>query len=115
MSFENYKYVPLTPQQVDKLAIDIDQQKVHGTWLMAPGQDPSDCFTLLGALSSQAVEHLQRLNIIHTYEYMDKTTGTNKFNQPMFMSCSFLDKADMMRVEKRLNQIRQAISRRNVH
>lgn len=111
MSFEKYQYVPLTPQKVDTLARDIDQRKVHGTWLMAPGQNPADCFVLLGAMPPAAVERLKRLNLIHTYEYMDKMTGTNKHGQPTFMSCSFLDKADMVRVDKRLKEIRQSIGR----
>jgi hypothetical protein len=111
LSFEKYKYVPLTPEQVDMLAGDIDRRKVHGTWLMAPGQNPSDCFTLLAALPKSAVERLRRLNMIHAYEYMEKSTGTNQFGQPTFMSCSFLDKADMLRVDKRLKEIRNAIGR----
>lgn len=111
MSFENYNYTPLTPQKVDMLSRDINQHKVHGTWLMAPGQDPSECFILLGALPPAAVERLKRLNLIHTYKYMEKSTGTNKHGQPTFMSCSFLDKADMVRVDKRLKEIRQSIGR----
>ena len=93
------------------LAGDIDARKVHGTWLMAPGQDPSDCFIVLAVLPAAAVDRLKRLNMIHAYEYMEKSTGTNKHGQPTFMSCKFLDKADMLRVDKRLKEIRQSIGR----
>jgi len=113
-SAKKYNYVPLSPQKVDQLARDIDQRKVHGTWLMEPGQNPADCFLLLGALPPAMIDRFKRLNLEHTYEYMHEATGVNSKGQPTFMSARFLDKRDIARVDKRLKEIRNAIGRTGI-
>jgi len=113
-SAKQYNYVPLTPQKVDRLARDIDERKVHGTWLMEPGQNPADCFLLLGMLPPAMIQRFRRLNLEHTYEYMHEAVGVNSKGQPTFMSLRLLDKRDIARVDKRLKEIRNAIGRTGI-
>lgn len=110
-----YSYTPMTPQAVDALARDIDARKVWGTWLMAPGQDPSDCFLPLAHVPPAVFDRFARLNLVHSYAYMSESTGKNSKGQPTFMAMKFIDKVDMLRIDKRIAQIRAAITRSEKH
>ena len=87
-----FKYTRKTPAELEELAWDVVSGKVFGSW-MIPGS-PVVSFMPLALLGPEESATMQKLEIIHCYEYKSEAGPVAANGMPIFMSVRFLDRTD---------------------
>ena len=107
------EYVPLSDEELKKLALGVINQQVFGTWSIHESDMhllPS-IFMIVAFMEDIDRKRLKRDGIIHVYEWMNQAGPRAINGYPMFMSANFLDKSDSDRLSAKMKQITEALDK----
>lgn len=105
------EYKPLTEEALKQLAIDVVAEKVFGSWLI-PKHDTrllGNIFMVMMLVDDIERKRMERDGIRFVYEYWDKAGPRSINGYPIFMSASFLTKADFVRLMDKCKRVQQAL------
>lgn len=103
-----YVYVMATrsEEEIRKIAVDIHEGKVFGSWMMPADEDPSLVFIVLLFLDDKKVKEMEEQETVHCFEYYDKAMPRSINGMPQFMSCFMLNKQETEVLQTLLNELK---------
>jgi hypothetical protein len=101
-------YTHKTDEEIKQLALDINRGLVWGSWTLKPTQDPKFAFMPLMFLTDEQIGELEKDDIVHFYEYIEKAGPRSVNGLPCFMSMNCLDRVDARKVYRVLRALAEA-------
>lgn len=102
------KFELKTEDELKRLALDIVDGKVFGSW-MTPNPDeglmPFRIITMM--MDVTYLEQLQQRQVVGLYEYLSEAGPMSVNGLPSFMSCRCIYKGEVERLNELINQARQ--------
>jgi len=96
-------YRPLDQAGIEQLAWDIHGGHVFGTWI--PDAMETSFAIVRLFLTPELVAKWKEADIAHVYEHISKAGPVAVNGMPSFMSFKLLSRADVAKVQKRIEQI----------
>jgi hypothetical protein len=89
-----------TDEELKKLAQDVADGLVYGSWAVPEGQDPNMCFMV--SLFMGAKEHLNMMaaGIVHNYEYLSEAGPRSVNGMPSFFSMKQINAPDFEKLRE---------------
>ena len=105
------QYPPLSDEEVKKVALGSLHGQVFGTWMLEERDArliPS-IFMVMAFMDDIALKEMKRDGIVHLYEWWDRAGPRSINGFPSFMSCRMLNAEDSLRIQNKMNEIKEAL------
>src|SRR5262245_51227442 len=98
-------YIAKTEVELEHLAWDAIGGKIFGSWQIQNQEQISICFMVLLFLPEEDLKQMQKDNICHFYEYMEKASPRAINGMPCFMSAHYLDETDSEKLRIKVQEV----------
>lgn len=75
-----------TKEELKKLAIDIVEGRVFGTWNLSEDAPTSMVFMTLAFMGQEQLDSMKERDVVHIYEHISEAGPRSVNGMPMFMS-----------------------------
>ena len=96
-------------EELKKLAIDIVEGRVFGTWNISSEEKNliPMIFLPLNFIDERQFRRLKSRKIVHAYEHLDRAGPRTVNGYPIFFSCKFLTRKDWKRVVRYIRRYKR--------